>query len=136
MPAQGSVSEETRVKALLVYPKHPSMTYWSFAGSLPYIEKRAALPPLGLITVAAMLPDHWEIRLIDMNVSPISDADIQWSDLVMTSTMIVQAPSHDELVTRCKRLGVPVVAGGPHPTASSHRMKDVDHIFIGEAEDE
>ncbi len=122
------------MKALLVYPKHPSLAYWSFAGSLPYIERRAALPPLGLVTVAAMLPEHWQVRLIDMNIEPLLDADLQWADLVMTSTMIVQAPSHDEVIERCKVLGVPVVAGGPYPSASSHRLPDVDHLFLGEAE--
>jgi radical SAM superfamily enzyme YgiQ (UPF0313 family) len=122
------------MKALLVYPEHPSQTYWSFSGSLPYIGRRASLPPLSLITLAAMLPEHWELRLIDMNVTPLRDIDLLWADVVLTSTMIVQAPSLADVVARCNRLGVPVAAGGPHPSISPERLTGVDHVFIGEAE--
>ncbi len=122
------------MKALLVCPEYPPLTYWSFSRALPYIDRRAAMPPLGLITVAAMLPQHWELRLIDMNISPLRDADLVWADVVMTSTMVVQAPSHTEVVVRCKRLGVPVVAGGPFPSGSPERLEGVDHLFVGEAE--
>jgi radical SAM superfamily enzyme YgiQ (UPF0313 family) len=122
------------MKALLVYPAHPSQTYWSFSGALPYIERRAALPPLGLITLAAMLPEHWDLRLIDMNAAPLRDADLLWADVVLTSTMVVQAPSLAEVVARCNRLRVPVAAGGPYPSVSPERLTGVDHVFIGEAE--
>jgi len=125
---------ENAMKALLVYPAHPPQTYWSFSGALPYIERRAALPPLGLVTLAAMLPEHWELRLIDMNVAPLRDSDLLWADAVLTSTMVVQAPSLAEVVARCNRLGVAVVAGGPYPSNSPQRLDGVDHIFIGEAE--
>ena len=122
------------MKALLVYPKHPPQTYWSFSGTLPYIKRRASLPPLGLVTVAAMLPRHWDLRLIDMNVGPLRDADLLWADVVMTSTMVVQAPSLADVVARCNRLNVPVLAGGPHPSGSPGEMYGVDHVFVGEAE--
>ena len=122
------------MKALLVYPAHLPRTYWSFSGALPYIERRAALPPLGLITVAAMLPQHWQLRLIDMNVAPLRDSDLLWSDVVLTSSMVVQAPSLDEVIARCNRLGVPIAAGGPFPSISPRRLDGVDHLFIGEAE--
>jgi radical SAM superfamily enzyme YgiQ (UPF0313 family) len=122
------------MKALLVYPAHPSQTYWSFSGALPYIERRAALPPLGLVTLAAMLPEHWDLRLIDMNVAPLRDSDLLWADAVLTSTMVVQEPSLAEVVARCNRLGVPVAAGGPYPSGSPERLTGVDHVFIGEAE--
>jgi len=122
------------MKALLVYPQHPTLTYWSFRGSLPYIERKAALPPLGLATLAAMLPDSWDLRLIDMNVRPLHDADLLWADVVLTSTMVVQADSLDEVVARCNRLRVPVAAGGPYPSASPDRLRHVDHLFLGEAE--
>ena len=122
------------MKALLVYPEHLPQTYWSFSEALPYIERRAALPPLGLVTVAAMLPEHWELRLIDMNVAPLRDSDLLWADVVLTSTMVVQAPSLGEVVARCNRLGVPVAAGGPYPSISPERLNGVDHVFIGEAE--
>jgi radical SAM superfamily enzyme YgiQ (UPF0313 family) len=81
-----------------------------------------------------MLPDHWEFRLIDMNIGPLRDVDLIWADVVLTSTMGVQAPSLTEVVARCNQIGVPVVAGGPHPSSSPERMTGVDHIFIGEAE--
>jgi radical SAM superfamily enzyme YgiQ (UPF0313 family) len=122
------------MKALLVYPEHLPQTYWSFREALPYIERRAALPPLGLVTVAAMLPEHWELRLIDMNVASLRDSDLLWADAVLTSTMVVQAPSLAEVVARCNRLGVPVAAGGPYPSISPERLNGVDHVFIGEAE--
>jgi radical SAM superfamily enzyme YgiQ (UPF0313 family) len=122
------------MKALLVYPAHLPQTYWSFSGALPYIERRASLPPLGLVTLAAMLPEHWDLRLIDMNVSPLREADLLWADVVLTSTMIVQAPSLADVVGRCNRLGIPVAAGGPYPSASPERLSGVDHVFIGEAE--
>jgi hypothetical protein len=67
---------ENSVKALLVYPQHLPLTYWSFSGAVPYVERRAALPPLGLVPVAAMLPQHWDLRLIDMNDAPLRDSDI------------------------------------------------------------
>jgi radical SAM superfamily enzyme YgiQ (UPF0313 family) len=122
------------MKVLLVYPAHPSQTYWSFSGALPYIERRAALPPLGLITLAAMLPEHWDLRLIDMNAAPLRDADLLGADVVLTSTMVVQAPSLANVVARCNRLRVPVAAGGPYPSVSPERLTGVDHVFIGEAE--
>jgi radical SAM superfamily enzyme YgiQ (UPF0313 family) len=122
------------MKALLVYPAHPSQTFWSFSGALPYIERRAALPPLGLITLAAMLPEHWDLRLIDMNAAPLRDADLLGADVVLTSTMVVQAPSLANVVARCNRLRVPVAAGGPYPSVSPERLTGVDHVFIGEAE--
>jgi radical SAM superfamily enzyme YgiQ (UPF0313 family) len=122
------------LKALLVYPKHPPLTYWSFSGSLPYIKRRASLPPLSLATLAAMLPEHWNLRLIDMNIEPLRDVDLLWADVVMTSTMVVQADSLTEVVQRCNRLGVPVAAGGPHPSSLPEGLPGVDHLFIGEAE--
>jgi len=125
---------ENSMKALLVYPAHPPQTYWSFSGAMPYIERRANLPPLSLVTLAAMLPEHWDLRLIDMNVAPLRDTDLLSADVVLTSTMVVQAQSLAEVVVRCNRLGVPVVAGGPYPSVSPERLTGVDHVFIGEAE--
>ncbi|MFQ5717964.1 MAG: B12-binding domain-containing radical SAM protein [Acidobacteriota bacterium] len=124
------------MKALLVYPEHPDQTYWSFSRSLPYIGCRSAMPPLGLITVAAMLPDHWQLRLIDMNTTILRDADLLWADVVLTSTMVVQAASLHAVIDRCHRLDIPVVAGGPYPSGSPGQVHQADHIFVGEAEDE
>jgi radical SAM superfamily enzyme YgiQ (UPF0313 family) len=120
-------------KVLMVYPRTPS-TYWSFDQALPFIGKRAALPPLGLMTVAAMLPPGYEVRLVDMNVAPLRRQDIEAADIVFLSAMIVQKDSFEEVVRLCNDCGVRVVAGGPYPTTSHERIKGVDAFVLGEAE--
>src|SRR5207248_9351566 len=96
------------MKVLLVYPEFPE-TYWSFRHALTFEGKRSAFPPLGLLTVSAMLPDAWERRLVDMNVRRLRDSDIEWADLVFASAMIVQKESLERLVARSKALGKGVV---------------------------
>ena len=100
------------MKILLVYPQYPD-TFWSFRHALKLISKKANFPPLGLLTIAAMLPDDWEKRLVDMNVSALSDEDIKWADYVFVSAMVVQSDSAREVFARCNRLNTKVVAGGP-----------------------
>lgn len=121
------------MKALLVYPEFPD-TYWSFRHALKFEGKRAAFPPLGLLTVSAMLPTNWERRLVDMNVEELWPDDIEWADVVMVSAMIVQNESLEKVVALCRKLGKRVVVGGPYVSTSSQRLPDADHIFIGEAE--
>ncbi len=121
------------MKVLLVYPYFPD-TYWSFRHALKFEGKQAAFPPLGLLTVSAMLPEDWERRLVDMNVEPLSTSDIEWADMVMVSAMIVQNESMEEVVRLCRAKGKKVVVGGPYVSTSSERMPEADHIFIGEAE--
>jgi radical SAM superfamily enzyme YgiQ (UPF0313 family) len=121
------------VKVLLVYPEFPD-TYWSFKHALQFTGKQAAFPPLGLLTVSAMLPVDWERRLIDMNVETLWPDDIEWADVVMVSAMIVQSGSLEQVVNTCRELGKRVVVGGPYVSTSSERLPDADHIFIGEAE--
>jgi radical SAM superfamily enzyme YgiQ (UPF0313 family) len=120
-------------KVLLVYPEMPT-TYWSFKYALKFTGARAPFPPLGLITVAAMLPAEYEPHLVDMNVTELSDRDILQADLVFVSAMMVQRESFNEVVRRCNALGRTVVAGGPHPTASHEEIDGVDHFILGEAE--
>ncbi|MBI2835167.1 MAG: B12-binding domain-containing radical SAM protein [Acidobacteria bacterium] len=120
--------------ALLVYPEYPRTTYWSFSGTMSYIGKRAALPPLGLITVASLLPDHYDARLVDMNIEPLTDEHLAWADVIFTSTMIVQEPSLLDVIRRANRAGVPVVAGGPHPSSVGERLDGAAHLIVGEAE--
>jgi hypothetical protein len=103
-------------RALLVYPEFPP-SYWGFRYALELLGKRSSMPPLGLLTVAAMFPTSWELRLVDLNVEPLDDSSIEWADLVLTSTMIVQQRSLREILAQCKALGKPVAAGGPHPTS-------------------
>ena len=121
------------MKILLVYPQYPD-TFWSFKHALKFISKKAPFPPLGLLTVAAMLPGEWEKKLVDMNVTVLSDADIRWADYVFISAMVVQGDSVKEVITRCKKLGAKIVAGGPLFTTGHEEFNGVDHFVLGEAE--
>jgi len=121
------------MKILLVYPKIPK-TYWSFHYALKFILKKASFPPLGLLTVASMLPAEWDKKLVDMNVSTLNDKDILWADYVFISAMIVQKESVKNVVNRCKALGVRTVAGGPLFTYEYDGFEDVDHILLNESE--
>ncbi len=121
------------MKVLLLYPTFPD-TFWSFKHVLKFIHKRAALPPLGLLTVAAMLPEDWELRLVDLNVGHLRDHDIAWADLVMISAMIVQRTSAEDLIARCRLAGKTIVAGGPLFTAEPDQFPLVDHLVLNEAE--
>jgi len=121
------------MKILLVYPKYPD-TFWSFKYALKFISKKATLPPLGLLTVAAMLPSAWEKKLVDMNVEALKDRDLLWADYVFLSAMSIQRESSQAVIDRCKALGVKVVAGGPLFTASHEEFEDVDHFVLNEAE--
>jgi radical SAM superfamily enzyme YgiQ (UPF0313 family) len=118
---------------LLVYPEFPD-TFWSFKHALKFIRKRASAPPLGLLTVAAMLPKEWELRLVDLNVGTLSNRDLAWADHVYISAMIVQRDSARKVIDRCKQAGIPVVAGGPLFTGEPEQFPDVDHLVLNEAE--
>ena len=120
--------------ALLVYPEHPP-TYWGANFALEIVGIRAAFPPLGLLTVAAMFPPEYTLRVIDMNTGPLTDSDLEWADIVFTSTMIVQRVSLQDVIDRCNRAGVPVVAGGPHPTTFHGEIRGVDHFVLDEVEE-
>lgn len=121
------------MRVLLVYPEYPK-TYWSFHYALKFISKKAGFPPLGLITIAAMLPDGWDRRLVDMNVARLRDADLLWADYVFISAMTVQKTSAREVIDRCKRLGVRTAAGGPLFACSREDYDDVDVLLLNEGE--
>ena len=121
------------VRILLVYPEFPT-TYWGFQHSLPLVGRRATIPPLGLVSVAALLPPDWELRLIDMNVRRLDDADIRWADAVLASGMLVQERSMHEVLGRARALGHRTVVGGPACTTSPERFPEADCVFLGEAE--
>ena len=121
------------MKILLVYPQYPD-TFWSFKHALKFISKKASYPPLGLLTVAAMLPGEWEKKLVNMNVTSLTDEDIGWADYVFISAMVVQRDSVREVITRCKKLGTKLVAGGPLFTTAHEEFDEVDHFVLGEAE--
>ena len=122
------------LKALLVYPEHPP-TYWGANYALEMVGIKAAFPPLGLLTIAAMFPPEYDLRVVDMNVAPLEDSDLEWADMVFTSTMIVQRVSLNTVIERCNRAGVPVIAGGPHPTTFHDEIPGVDHFVLDEAEE-
>jgi radical SAM superfamily enzyme YgiQ (UPF0313 family) len=121
------------MKILMIAPACPE-TFWSFKYALQVISKKSLLPPLGLLTVAAMLPPEWEKKLVDMTVEPLCDADIIWADYVFISAMRIHKQSVDEIVTRCRTLGTRVVAGGPLFKAGYERAHDIDHLVLDEAE--
>ncbi|HIC85081.1 MAG TPA: B12-binding domain-containing radical SAM protein, partial [Desulfobacterales bacterium] len=121
------------MKVLLLYPEFPD-TFWSFKYALKFIHRKAAYPPLGLITVASMLPNEWEKRLIDLNVERLKDADLKWADYCFISAMAVQRESASQVVGLCKEAGVKVVAGGPLFTAEYEKFPGVDHFVLNEAE--
>jgi len=121
------------IKTLLIYPEIPP-TYWSLKYTLPFIGKRAVFPPLGLMTVAAMLPDDFDVKLVDMNVEPLEESAVAGAGLVLTSSMIVQKDSLEKVIGLCKKHGKKVVAGGPYPTSMNANIPGVDHFVLNEAE--
>jgi radical SAM superfamily enzyme YgiQ (UPF0313 family) len=122
------------MKVLLVYPRNPE-TFWSFKHVLRFVARKSAFPPLGLLTVAAMLPADWELRLVDLNVRPLLEADLDWADCVFLSGMIVHKASAHEVARRCAERGKTVVAGGPLFTTGHAGFPEIRHFVLGEAED-
>ncbi|MBU4293296.1 MAG: B12-binding domain-containing radical SAM protein [Actinobacteria bacterium] len=118
---------------LLIYPKH-TKTFWGFENVMKILGKKAAYPPLGLLTISSMLPGHWNKKLVDVNTDNLHSSDIIWADFVFISGMIVQKESALKIIERVKQFNKPVVAGGPLFTTSSEDFLLVDHFFLGEAE--
>src|SRR3990172_1490944 len=121
------------MQIFFVYPQYPN-TFWSFKYALKLVSKKALYPPLGLLTVAAMLPGEWEKKFIDMNVTALSDGDMMWADYVFISAMDVQINSAREVIARCNQLGAKIVSGGPLFTTRHEEFSGVDHFVLGEAE--
>ncbi|HEX7621388.1 MAG TPA: radical SAM protein, partial [Anaerolineales bacterium] len=121
------------MKILMLYPEFPD-TFWSFKHALQFIRKKAGTVPLGLLTVAAMLPKGWELRLVDLNVRALTIKDLEWADYAFISAMVVQKSSAHRVIARCKAAGLKVVAGGPLFTAEYEQFPEVDHFVLNEAE--
>ncbi len=121
------------MNALLIYPEFPD-TFWSFKHALAFVGKRASVPPLGLATVAALLPADWSLRLVDTNVRKLTDRDLAWADCAFVSAMVVQRDSTHRIVDRCKGAGLRVVAGGPLFASEHEQLAAVDHFILNEAE--
>ena len=120
--------------ALLVYPEHPP-TYWGGNFALEIVGLKAAFPPLGLLTIAAMFPPEYDLRVVDMNLTSLEESDQEWADMVFTSTLVIQQVSLQAVIERCNQAGVPVVAGGPHPTTFHDEIEGVDHFVLDEVEE-
>ncbi len=118
---------------LLIYPEFPD-TFWSLKHALKFIRKKATYPPLGLLTVAAMLPSEWDKRLVDDNVAKLTEEDLAWADYAFVGSMIVQKASAHKIIKQCKDAGVKIVAGGPLFTSEYEQFEAVDHFVLNEAE--
>ncbi|HDR50096.1 MAG TPA: radical SAM protein, partial [Mariniphaga anaerophila] len=121
------------MKILLVYPEYPD-TFWSFKYALKFISKKASNPPLGLLTIAPLLPGNWEKKLIDLNVEKLKTKDILWADYIFVGAMSAQIKSTFEVIHHCKSLGKKIVAGGPLFTEDYEKFDEVDHLVLNEAE--
>jgi radical SAM superfamily enzyme YgiQ (UPF0313 family) len=121
-------------RALLVFPRFNPHSFWALREPCEAVGAKAPAPPLGLLTLAAMLPEHWDIRLVNRNFEEMTAADLEWADLVLTGGMLPQAPDTQEIILTCKAAGVPVAIGGPSPTSTPEDYPNADFIVVGEAE--
>ena len=117
------------MKILMVYPRYPN-TFWTFRESLKFVKKKASFPPLGLLTIASMLPEDWEIKLVDLNINSLKNKDVEWADLVFVSAMIIQKESVEDIVKVCNKLGKKIVAGGPLFTTMHDEFEGIDHFIL------
>ena len=122
------------MNALLIYPEWPD-TYWSFKHALPFEGKRSAYPPLGLLTIAPLLPKHWKKRLVDTNVRRLTDTDLEWADVALLSGMLIHKQDLLAILARCRARGLRTVIGGPVTSSVEELPRHADHVVIGEAED-
>jgi len=121
-------------RCLFVHPEFRSQSFWNYRATCEVAGAKYPATPLGLITVAAMLPASWPVRLVDCNVEALRDEDVEWADLVFTGGMIAQQLATRELIDELKRRGKTVVVGGPDATQSRHLYDKADHLILGEAE--
>jgi len=122
------------MNALLIYPEWPD-TYWSFKHALPFEGKRSAYPPLGLLTIAPLLPAHWKKRLVDTNIRRLTDADLKWAEVALLSGMLVHKQELLEILARCRARGLRTVIGGPVTSSVEELPQHADHVVVGEAEE-
>ena len=121
-------------RVLMIYPKFIPNSFWNYTEACELVGAKYPAAPLGLITVAAMLPKHWDIRLVNRNTEPLTDADLDWADLVMIGGMLNQQPDFIYLIDLAHLHGKPVCVGGPDVSSSPHLYADADFQVIGEAE--
>jgi radical SAM superfamily enzyme YgiQ (UPF0313 family) len=119
---------------LCVYPAFPR-TYWGAEYTMRFVGRKSILPPLGLLTVAALLPADWNVKLCDLNTRALDEAELRWADAVFISGMIIQREGLHEIARAARKLGKPVIAGGPYASTSPADLAgDVDCVVVGEAE--
>jgi radical SAM superfamily enzyme YgiQ (UPF0313 family) len=124
-----------KIKALLVWPKIPN-SFWAFSGMLELLPEKVVMPPLGLITVAALCPPEWTLRLVDEAVEGLTDDDLRWADLIMVGGMEVQKAGMQEILARARRLGRRTIVGGPYASSEPERMLALaDHVVVGEPDE-
>src|SRR6476659_7600014 len=121
-------------RVLMIYPKFVPNSFWNYTEACELLGAKYPAAPLGLITVAAMLPKHWDIRLVNRNTEPLTKADLDWADLVMIGGMLNQQPDAIYLIDLAHLHGKPVCVGGPDVTSSPHLYADADFKVLGEAE--
>jgi radical SAM superfamily enzyme YgiQ (UPF0313 family) len=123
------------MRVLLIYPIFPK-SFWSFDKTIALAGRKAMMPPLGLITIAAILPQEWEYKLVDRNVRPVTEAEWAWADMVMLSGMIVQKEDFRRQIRQAKRRGKPVAVGGPYATSSPQELlaAGADYLVLDEGE--
>jgi len=122
------------MRALLIHPEFRSASFWNYRETCELLDARYPAAPLGLCTVAALLPRDWELRLVDRNVEPLDDAAIDWADIVLIGAMLPQQRDCLALIQRAHARGKRVVVGGPDPTSSPHLYQEADHLVLGEGE--
>jgi radical SAM superfamily enzyme YgiQ (UPF0313 family) len=121
-------------RVLLVFPRFNPNSFWSFKDACEVWGARCTAPPLGLITLAALLPQSWAMKLVNRNAEDLADADLDWADLVLTGGMLPQQVDTLDLIARCRAHGKPVCIGGPDATSSPHIYAAADFRVLGEAE--
>ena len=129
------MARTSKCKVLMVFPRFNPKSFWSFEGVLHVVGARYPAAPLGLITVAAMLPADWDVRLINRNTEELMDGDLAWADMVMTGGMCAQQLDTHAVIKICRTHNIPVVVGGPDVMSSPHLYADADFRVVGEAED-
>jgi radical SAM superfamily enzyme YgiQ (UPF0313 family) len=129
-----SAHPDQALKCLLVSPKFPPHSYWNYVAAAELINAKSPSPPLGLITVAALLPQHWEFKLMDLNVQDFSEEMWNWADLICVGGMLPQQQGLLEIVKRANATGKFVVIGGPDPSSQPDLYAEADVTVVGEAE--
>lgn len=128
-----SRSKKIKMKALLINPKNPE-TFWSHKHSLKLMGKKTGYPPLGILIVASLLPKRWKKKFICLNSVELNEKDLKWADYVFISAMVAQKDSASEIIRKCKKLGIKVIAGGPLFACNPELADDADHLILNEAE--